>query len=225
MKRFANRSEAGKQLARKLESFQGQDVIVLALPRGGVPVAFEIAKTLHASLDVLIVRKLGVPGHEELAMGAIASGGVRILNDDIIESLAIDEAMIENEVAKERAELSRRELNYRGATRFPSLAGKRVIVVDDGIATGATMRAAVKALRQQRPARVIVAAPTSARDTYHTLCTEADEVVCLATPEPYIAVGIWYEHFPQTSDEEVKMLLGKARELRGKEFYGSRDNL
>jgi putative phosphoribosyl transferase len=222
MERFIDRADAGKQLASKLQSLKGQDVVVLALPRGGVPVAFEIAKVLHAPLEVFLVRKLGTPGHEELAMGAIASGGVRVLNEDIIRSLGIDERMLEDEVSKEQAELQRREVLYRGTVPFPSLKGKTVIVVDDGIATGATMRAAVKALRQHQPAKVIVAAPTSARDTYQTLCTEADEVVCLATPEPYIAVGIWYESFPQTSDDEVKNLLRQARS--GKESYGSRNN-
>jgi putative phosphoribosyl transferase len=217
MKRFLDRTDAGKQLAHKLEFLQGQrDVVVLGLPRGGVPVAFEIAKALAVPLGVLMVRKLGVPGHEELAMGAVASGGVRVLNDDIIKSLAIDNEAIESEVAKERVELEQRETRYRGATPFPSLTGKIVLVVDDGIATGATMRVAVKALKHHQPARIIVAAPTCARDTYQTLYREADEVICLATPEPYIAVGLWYEHFPQTSDEEVRSLLERATPLSAK---------
>ncbi len=227
MKRFADRSDAGKQLAQRLESFKGQrDIIVLGLPRGGMPVASEIARALEVPLDVLIVRKLGVPGQEELAMGAIASGGALVLNNDIVKTLALDEEAIEREVVREQTELERRDMRYRGAKPFPSLAGKTVIVVDDGIATGATMRAAVKALRQHRPARLIIAAPTSARDTYYTLCHEADEVVCLATPEPYIAVGLWYEHFPQTSDEEVKELLvqAKARQLEKRRAYGTRSD-
>jgi putative phosphoribosyl transferase len=183
---------------------------VLALPRGGVPVAFEIAKALHAPLEVFLVRKLGVPGQEELAMGAVASGGVRVLNEDIVQSLGIANEAIERVAAKESAELERRERVYRGHRPFPELKGKTVICVDDGIATGATMRAAVTALRQAHPATLMVAAPTSARDTYEQLQREADKVVCLATPEPYIAVGLWYEQFPQTSDEEVKRLLSEA---------------
>jgi putative phosphoribosyl transferase len=214
MNRFLDRTDAGKQLAHKLEFLQGQrNVIVLGLPRGGVPVAFEIAKALAVPLGVLVVRKLGVPGHEELAMGAIASGGVRVLNDDIIQSLALDNETIDSEVAKERLELEQRETRYRGTKPFPSLTGKTVLVVDDGIATGATMRVAVKALKQHQPARIIVVAPTCARDTYQTLYREADEVICLATPEPYIAVGLWYEHFPQTRDEEVRSLLEQATRL------------
>jgi putative phosphoribosyl transferase len=213
MKPFADRKEAGQKLALKLQHLRGQDVIVLALPRGGVPVAFEIAKVLKIPLEVFQVRKLGTPGQEELAMGAIASGGVRVLNENIIKSLRIDERSLEEEVAKEQTELQRRETLYRGTAPFPLLDNKTVIVVDDGIATGATIRAAVKALRQHQPAKIIVAAPTSARDTYQTLRTEADEVVCLATPEPYIAVGVWYDHFPQTSDDEVRALL-ESHEIR-----------
>lgn len=206
MKPFRNRSEAGKQLAQKLAAYADKDVIILALPRGGVPVAFELAKTLDLPLELLLVRKLGLPGHEELALGAVASGGVRVLNDDIVESLSISQGMIEAVTAREKAELERREKLYRRDKPFPRLEGKTVIVVDDGIATGATMRVAVKALRQQNVAKIIVAVPTSALDTYKQLRLEADEVVCLATPEPYLAVGTWYEDFSQTSDEEVKAL-------------------
>jgi putative phosphoribosyl transferase len=212
MKPFADRTDAGKQLAHKLHRFEGQDVIVLALPRGGVPVAFEIAKALHAPLEVFVVRKLGTPGQEELAMGAIASGGVRILNQDVIQSIGIDERMLDQEIEKEQTELQRRETLYRGSRTFPSLQGKPVIVVDDGIATGASMRSAVEALKQLQPAKIIVAAPTCAREAYTTLQQEADEVICLAIPEPYIAVGIWYGYFPQTSDDEVKALLKKAND-------------
>ena len=212
MERFIDRHDAGRQLAKKLELLKNQpDMIVLGLARGGVPVAFEIAQSLGVPLEILIVRKLGVPNHEELAMGAIASGGIRVLNQDIIKSLGLDEQAIENEVNKESAELARREFNYRGTTPFPSLKGKTLIVVDDGIATGATMRAAIKALRQQNPSRIIVATPTCARDTYHAIVREADEVICLAIPDPYIAVGLWYEHFLQTSDDEVKRLLEQSK--------------
>lgn len=213
MTRFRDRNDAGKQLAHRLEHLKGRDVVVLALPRGGVPVAFEIAQALHAPLDVLIVRKLGVPGHEELAMGAIASGGVRVLNDDIIRELAITQEAIDREIAQETQELEHREKLYRGNKPFPKLENKIVVVVDDGIATGATMRAAVAALKLHKPQQLIVAAPTSALDTYRRLEREADEVICLAAPEPYIAVGLWYEHFPQTSDEEVRALLSKHHSL------------
>jgi putative phosphoribosyl transferase len=207
MKRFRNRSEAGKRLAEKLIAYGDKDVIVLALPRGGVPVAFEIAKALNVPLELLLVRKLGVPGQEELALGAVASGGVRVLNDDIVESLGISRQVIEVVTAREKAELERREKLYQGDKPFPRLENKTVIVVDDGIATGATMRVAVKALRQQNVSKIILAAPTSAPDTYQQLRLEADEVVCLATPEPYLAVGTWYEDFSQTSDEEIQTLL------------------
>jgi putative phosphoribosyl transferase len=212
MKPFRDRRAAGQQLARRLEFLKGQDAIVLALPRGGVPVAFEIAQALQVPLDVLIVRKLGVPGHEELALGAIASGGVCVLNEDILEQLALGQQDIDREIAQETIELQHREKIYRGDKPFPKLEHKTVIVVDDGIATGATMRAAVAALRQHKPEQIIVAAPTSAPDTFQQLQREADEVICLATPEPYIAVGVWYQHFPQTSDEEVKALLGRQSE-------------
>ena len=211
MNPFRNRSEAGKLLAEKLTAHANKDVLVLALPRGGVPVAFEIAKTLKVPLELLLVRKLGVPGHEELALGAVASGGVRVLNDDIVESLGIAQEIIELVTNSEKAELERRENLYRGDKPFPKLQGKMVIVVDDGIATGATMRVAVKALRQRKAAKIIVAAPTSALDTYEQLQREANEVVCLATPEPYLAVGTWYDDFSQTTDEKVKTLLAQIK--------------
>jgi putative phosphoribosyl transferase len=210
VKPFRDRSQAGQLLAERLLEYTNSDVLILALPRGGVPVGFEIAKALHARLEVFLVRKLGVPGQEELAMGAVASGGVRVLNEDIVQSLAITPVMIEQVATRETAELERREKAYRGHEPFPDLKGKTVICVDDGIATGATMRAAIAALRQAQPATLIVAAPTSARDTYEQLSQEADKVVCLATPEPYVAVGLWYEQFPQTSDDEVKRLLADA---------------
>ncbi len=212
MERFIDRHDAGQQLAKKLEFLKKQpDLIVLGLARGGVPVAFEISQSLGVPLEVLIVRKLGVPNHEELTMGAIASGGMRVLNQDIIKNLGLDNQTIESEVSKESAELARREINYGGTTPFLALKDKTLIVVDDGIATGATMRVAIKALRQQNPSRIIIATPTCARDTYHALWREVDEVVCLAVPDPYIAVGLWYEHFPQTSDTEVKQLLERSK--------------
>lgn len=210
-RRFKDRREAGRQLAAALEAYRGrEDVVVLALPRGGVPVAFEVATALGAPLDVLIVRKLGVPGHEELAMGAIASGNVQVLNRQIIAELGIRPETVQSVAEREAREIARREATYRGTRPMVPIAGRVAIVIDDGIATGATMRAAVQALRQLGAARVVVAAPTSARDSAERLRQEADEVVCLATPEPYYAVGLWYDHFEQTSDEEVKQLLAMA---------------
>lgn len=206
---FNDRRDAGRALAEQLAGYCDRgDVLVLALPRGGVPVAYEVATALHAPLDVMIVRKLGVPGQEELAMGAIASGDIRIMNPGIVRGLGISERAIEAVAASERREIERREQAYRGARPPLEIDGKTVIVIDDGIATGATMRTAVAALRQRRPARVIVAAPTAAPDSYDRLLREADEVVCLATPDPYIAVGRWYRNFDQTSDAEVRALLG-----------------
>lgn len=208
---FTDRTHAGQRLAQALSCYAGrQDVVVLALPRGGVPVGFEVACVLQAPLDVFIVRKLGAPGQPELAMGAIASGGVRIMNDAIVDMLQVDDATIAATVAEEQRELERRERLYRGDRAPLQCAGKVVIVVDDGIATGATMRAAVYALKQLTPSRLIVAAPTAAADTYELLQREADEVVCLATPEPYIAVGRWYRDFAQTRDAEVQALLSQA---------------
>lgn len=207
MKPFVSRSEAGKQLAHKLESYATQGTLVLGLARGGIPVAFEIAKALGLPLDVFIVRKLGVPGHEELAMGAIASGGITLLNNDIIKQLSIPATIIEKEVAKETIELERREKLYRGHKPFPIIKDKIILLVDDGIATGASMRVAIKALKRYQPAQIIVAAPTCAIETFELLTHEADHIVCLATPNPYVAVGLWYEHFTQVSDEEVKYWL------------------
>lgn len=211
MQRFKDRREAGKLLAAALKSYQGrEDLLVMALPRGGVPVAFEVASALGAPLELLIVRKLGVPGHEELALGAIASGGVRALNQEIIAALGIRLAVVEAVAAREGLELARREELYRGSRPMLPVAGQVVVVIDDGIATGATMRAAVQALRQLGAASVIVATPTSSRDSAQMLRQEADEVICLATPEPYYAVGLWYEQFEQTSDDEVRRLLAVA---------------
>lgn len=208
---FTDRTHAGMELAKALAAYTDHpDSIVLALPRGGVPIAFEIAKVLHAPMDVFIVRKLGAPGQPELAMGAIASGGLRVMNDDVLRMLRVDEATIAATVAEEQKELERRERLYRGNRPAVKIADKTVIVVDDGIATGATMRAAVRALKAQQPARLIVAIPTAAVDTCNLLRQEVDEVVCLATPEPYIAVGRWYRDFAQTSDAEVQALLAQS---------------
>ena len=207
-RRFRDRSEAGRVLAGHLRKYADRDdVIVLGLPRGGVPVAAEVARALGAPLDVFIVRKLGVPGHEELAMGAVASGGVRVVNDDVVRGLALDDRTIDRVAARELAELHRRERSYRGDRPDPDFAGRTVILVDDGLATGSSMRAAVKALAARHPARVVVAVPIAARDTCAALLREADEVVCPVTPEPFHAVGLWYEDFSQTTDEEVHALL------------------
>lgn len=206
---FRDRVEAGELLADSLETYRDRDdVIVLALPRGGVPVAAEIARRLHVPFDVFVVRKLGVPGHEELAMGAIASGGVRLVNDDVVVPLGIPPNVIDSVARSEQLELARREQLYRGARAPIVLTGKTVILVDDGLATGSTMRAAVMAVRQQQPARIVVAVPVGARDTCDGLAREADAVVCLRTPDPFVAVGLWYRDFTPTSDSEVRALLG-----------------
>lgn len=208
---FANRSEAGKCLARALNAYAGRkDILVLALPRGGVPVALEIAKALGAELDVIVVRKLGVPYQEELAMGAIASGGAKVLNEDVISSLGLSEETIEAVVRKETQELSRRERLFRGERPFPEVKGRTVILVDDGLATGATMRAAVAALRQLQPEAIVVAVPVAPPDTVAKLRQEVDDLICLATPENFYAVGQWYVDFSQVSDEEVRQWLAKA---------------
>ena len=208
---FANRTEAGRLLAEKLEKYASRnDVVVLGLPRGGVPVAYEVAKHLHAPLDVFIVRKLGVPGFEELAAGAIASGGVRVLNEDVVRAIPFASEAIEAVTARETAELQRREQIYREGRPAPELRDRIVILVDDGLATGATMRAAVKALQQQDPAKVIVAVPVGPADTCGELAQEADEAICLSTPPFFQAVGQYYEDFSQTSDDDVRELLAKA---------------
>ncbi|MBI4195416.1 MAG: phosphoribosyltransferase [Betaproteobacteria bacterium] len=210
---FKNRAQAGQLLGAALRHYAGRDdVVVLALPRGGVPVAFEVIQAIHAPLDLMLVRKLGTPGQEELAMGAIAPGGVRVLNPDIVSSLAISEQSIENVAQREQIELERRQRAYRGDRPPPVVKGRCVILIDDGLATGATMRTAIKALRQQQPARIVVAVPVAPLDTVKVLRGEADEVVCLGTPEPFWAIGRWYREFPQTSDEEVKELLARAWE-------------
>ena len=210
-KPFKDRIDAGHFLAEKLESYTGRpDLLVLALPRGGVPVAYEVARALQAPLDIFLVRKLGVPGHQELAMGAIASGGVRELNRDVIEYLRIPGEAIDAVTAQEQGELARRERAYRGSRPAVEARDRTVVLVDDGLATGSTMRAAVAALRQQQPARIIVAVPIAAQQTCDALGAKVDEIVCALTPEPFHAVGLWYEDFSQTTDEEVRELLARA---------------
>jgi predicted phosphoribosyltransferase len=211
--RFRDRADAGRRLAAKLGAYAGRtDVLVLALPRGGVPVAFEVAQALAAPLDVFLVRKLGVPGHRELAMGAIASGGVRVLNDDVVQGLEIPDAVIDAVAAEEEAELARRERLYRGDRPPIDFHGQTGLLVDDGLATGSTMRAAVAALRLQRPAQIVVAVPVGAPDTCAELAIEADAVVCAHRPEQLYAVGLWYDDFAQTTDAEVRELLALAAE-------------
>ncbi|HEX4653055.1 MAG TPA: phosphoribosyltransferase [Candidatus Udaeobacter sp.] len=208
---FTNRAEAGRQLAEKLEKYAGRDdVIVLGLPRGGVPVAYEVAKRLRVPLDVFIVRKLGVPGFEELAAGAIASGGVRVLNDEVVRVLPHAEEAIEAVTARETAELERREQIYREGRPPPELRDRTVILVDDGLATGATMRAAVKALRERGVAGIVVAVPVGPTDTCQELEQLVDETICLTMPVFFQAVGQYYEDFSQTSDEDVRELLATA---------------
>lgn len=216
---FHDRTDAGQRLGKRLqELFQKEgatgEVLVLALPRGGVPVAFEVALALNAPLDVFVVRKLGAPGHEELAMGAIASGGIRELNTEVVDALRITPSQIEETAAREARELERREQLYRGDRSPLKVSGKSTILVDDGLATGYTMRAAVAALRQQRPKQIVVAVPVAARSTCEELEREADAVVCLHTPFDFMAVGQWYRNFEQTSDEEVRSLLERQRTAR-----------
>ena len=210
---FRDRGDAGRRLADKLKAYADRaDVLVLGLPRGGIPVAFEVARALHAPLDVFLVRKLGVPGHEELAMGAIATGGVRVLNERVVRTLDLPENVIDAIAAEEQRELERRERAYRGDRPPPGVRGRTVILVDDGLATGSTMRAAIAAVRKQRPARVIVAVPVAAPEICAEFETEsnADEIVCLQTPTPFYAVGLWFEDFEQTTDEEVREQLERA---------------
>lgn len=208
---YADRRDAGRYLAARLGTYANRpDVLVLGLPRGGVPVADEVAAALAAPLDVFLVRKLGVPGQEELAMGAIASGGVRVLVESVIRQLAIPPAVVEAAAEREGRELVRRERDYRGDRPEPEVAGRTVILVDDGIATGASMRAAIAALRALRPARLVVAVPVAAPETCHELAALVDEVVCALAPERFTAVGLWYEDFSPTTDDEVRTLLADA---------------
>jgi putative phosphoribosyl transferase len=210
-RRFRDRAEAGRLLAKRLHGYSGRDdVVVLALPRGGVPVAYEVAKELDVPLGVFVVRKLGVPGYEELAMGAIATGGVIVLDEGLVRRLGIDRAQLERAIAREAEELERREEAYDGQRSPSQLEGKTVILIDDGLATGSTMRAAARAVRQLNPKRVVVAVPVAAEETCDEFRDVVDEVVCEATPRPFHAVGLWYEDFSQTSDEEVRELLERA---------------
>jgi putative phosphoribosyl transferase len=205
---FADRREAGRELAAKLRHYEGrQDTVVLALPRGGVPVAFEIAEALRAPLDIFVVRKLGMPGHPEFAMGAIASGGVRVISDDVVRMYGIPDNAIEIVARRELAELERREREYRRGRPLADLRDRAVILVDDGLATGSTMRAAVQAVRAFGPARVVVAVPVGAPDTCEQFADITDETICARAPRPFSAVGLWYRDFSQTTDEEVRTLL------------------
>lgn len=212
---FRDRQHAGRVLAQKLADHADRpDVIVLALPRGGMPVAYEVARALHAPLDVLVVRKLGVPGHEEYAMGAIAGGGERVLDSDLVRDLGIGAKAVDEVMRAEEHELERREHAYRGERSAPDLRGRVVILVDDGLATGATMRVAVRAVRRQAPASIVVAAPVASPEACELLRSEADEVVCAEVPASFLGVGRWYLDFSQTSDEEVCGLLEKTSRRR-----------
>ena len=211
---FQDRSNAGRMLASRLKQFANRpDVVVLALPRGGVPVGYEVAKDLNVPLDVFIVRKLGVPGHEELAMGAIASGGVLLLNNHVVRALGIPESVINSAAAKEERELERREREYRDGRSPLDVQGKTVILVDDGLATGSSMRAAVQALKRKGASHIVVAVPVASSRTCEEFEPEVDQVICAATPEPFWAVGQWYTDFSQTGDEEVRDLLRRAANL------------
>jgi len=211
---FRNRTDAGQQLATQLTAYANRpDVLVLALPRGGLPVAFEVAQALNAPLDVFLVRKLGLPGQEELAIGAIASGGVTVLNSEVVDTLRIPDQIIDQIAAKEQRELERREQLYRGDRPPPDVRNKTVILVDDGLATGSTMRAAAAALREQGPDRIVVAVPTAAPETCDEFRDTVDDIVCAITPDPFYAVGLSYEDFSQTTDDEVCDLLARAAQI------------
>ena len=210
-RRFENRADAGRVLAGMLSAYaESPDANVLGLPRGGVPVAYEVARALGLPLDVFLVRKLGVPGHEELAMGAIATGGVRVLNGDVVGPLGIDEATIDRVAAREQQELERRETAYRDGRPRPDVEGRIIILVDDGLATGSTMRVAIRALALQHPARIVVAVPTAAPSVCAEIGREVDEIICAITPEPFYAVGLWYDDFSETTDDDVRRLLNQA---------------
>lgn len=213
---FTNRSEAGRFLARMLKQYANDpNVVVLALPRGGVPVAYEVAQALKAPLDVFVVRKLGLPGYEEYGMGAIASGGIRVLNEQIVSYLQISDEVVDEITALELSELERRERLYRGTRAPVDVTGRTVIIVDDGMATGSTMRAAVKALRKKKPRQIVVAVPVGERNTCESFNNEIDTMaVCAITPEPFEAVGLWYRNFHQTTDAEVQQLLEMAQQTR-----------
>jgi predicted phosphoribosyltransferase len=211
-RRFHDRKDAGAQLAARLAALADDpNTIVLGLPRGGVPVAYEVAKSLGAPLDVFVVRKLGVPGQRELAMGAIASGGVRVINEEVIQALNLWPSTVDAVAAQEQPELERQQLLYRGDVALPDFAGRTVIIVDDGLATGATMRAAVRALRQSYPRQIVIAVPVGAAETCRSLQADADQVICLHSPQSFYSVSTWYEEFSQTSDDEVRHLLASIR--------------
>jgi putative phosphoribosyl transferase len=215
--RFKDRGDAGRALAQRLEKYADHpDVRLLALPRGGVPVAYEIALKLRAPMDLFLVRKLGAPGHEEFAIGAMASGGIRYINDETVQALRLSSQQVDRVVAKEQAELERREQAYGKTGVEPDIRNRIVILIDDGLATGSTMRAAAAAVKAQGPARTIVAVPVAPESTCRQLELEVDEMICLWTPEPFYAVGEWYESFTQTSDEEVRDLLEKSRRMAGR---------
>lgn len=209
---FHDRHDAGRQLAERLSHYADRpDVLVLALPRGGLPVAAEVSAALHVPLDLLLVRKLGLPGNEELAIGAVAAGGDPLFNQELIDMLGVSRSEIDAVLARERQELRRREALYRDGAPLPWLEGQTVIVVDDGLATGATMRAAIRAVRDQNAARVVMAVPVASESACSALSLEANESVCLSTPEPFQAVSVWYEHFPQITDDEVRQIYSLAR--------------
>jgi len=211
MQRFQNRHEAGREVAKRLSKYgEWSDAIILALPRGGVPVAYEVALALKIPLDVLIVRKLGLPGQEELAVGAVASGGIRILNEDIVHALRINPSVIDRITQQALGELQQREVSYRGDGPAPNLHGRTVILIDDGLATGASMLAAVRAIRTNGPARIVVAVPAAAPQSIDLLRPEVDEIIVVLSPDPFEGVGKWYEDFSQTTDEEVRFLLNDA---------------
>lgn len=210
--RFRDRAEAGRLLATRLAEYADRaDVLVLGLPRGGVPVAFEVARGLKVPLDVFLVRKLGVPGHEELGMGALASGGVRVLNDELIRALQVNQESIHRVTEQETQELQRRERHYRNGRAGPDVRDCTIILIDDGLATGLTMRAAARALHQQQPAKIVVAVPVASLEVCEELKDLVDEVICTITPRELFAVGLWYEDFSQTGDDEVRELLERAR--------------
>jgi putative phosphoribosyl transferase len=210
--RFRDRREAGRRLAERLENYAGRsDTIVLGLPRGGVPVAYEVASALHLPLDVFVVRKLGTPWHPELAMGALASGGVRVINQDLVRELNVPASEVERVTQREQRELERRELLFRGNRPFPDVTGKTVLLIDDGLATGATMQVAVAALRQKGAQRVVVGVPVASPDTCDAFRDITDDIICVFTPEPFYAVGFWYDDFGQMSDEEVHDLLDRGQ--------------
>ncbi|HEX6939530.1 MAG TPA: phosphoribosyltransferase [Longimicrobiales bacterium] len=221
---FEDRDDAGRALAARLTRYAGRpEVLVLALPRGGVPVAYRVARALDAPLDVMVVRKLGLPGQPELAMGAIASGGVRVLNEEVLELTGVPPEVVEHVTAEERRELERRERAYRGDRPPPDVAGRTVILVDDGVATGSTLRAAVEALRTRGPARIVVAVPTAPPGACEMLAHAADEAVCVTTPEPFFAISLSYRNFPQLTDEEVRGILDRAADRRPPQRSGEGD--